>query len=143
MKIEIMKKGKKHELEELEDGLMMSDSIKADSPEFKEAQAVMHNMIKKQSSKQVYKIEVLALEMEMEMKDYRDSQIKGVNELKKVQEFYKELLKVTEIKQNRLAKFLRIEPSNLGLMFRDGKVNYIIARKHVPDRLYSLARYSI
>ena len=38
------------------------------------------------------------------------------------------MLNVADVSQNRLAKYIGYQPTNLGTMFKDGKVNYEIAK---------------
>jgi len=111
---------------ELGNGIMTGNSIDTNSPEYREAQAMMFNMIQEQSKDEKFDIELAALQIKM--KKYLESEVKRKNEIKQVQEFYKEMLDITHVKQSRLAEYMDMHANNLGIMFKQGKVNYKTAK---------------
>ena len=120
-----MKKGTKNR-KELKNGMMTENTINANSTEYREAQAEMFNLIQGQTKEEKFNIEMTALQIRM--KKYLESEIKRESELKHVHWFYKEMLKITHVKQSKLAEYINVRANNLGDMFKEGKVNYRTAK---------------
>ncbi len=98
---------------ELENGVL-SESMDINAPEFTEFQAILLNKAKAQSKWQKINVELVAIRIQME--DYAKSSYKSHPKL--VGDFLKYYLDSLNIRQNKFADYLEIEPSNLNKVIK-------------------------
>jgi plasmid maintenance system antidote protein VapI len=111
---------------DMEDGRMTSGSVDTSSQEYKETLAAMFTRVQERSPAQHLAVEMTALQVKM--KKYLETPVKNTSEVQLVHDFYKELLKIANVSQTKVASYIDVKPSNLGTMFKAAKVNYKVAR---------------
>ncbi len=109
-----------------EESIIVSEGHDVDSDAYKLAHAKMHNLVQDQTAEAKYKVELLALELRM--REYLASSPNKTLEVKPIHYFYRQLLKTTGVTQDHFASYINMKPSNLSAMFRQGKVNYKLAK---------------
>lgn len=108
------------------DGRMTAEGTDIKSTQYHEALGVLFNRTQERTPAEQLLIKMTALRVKM--KNYlEDSSVKK-KELQEVQYFYWEMLNTANVSQNKLAAYIGYQPTNLSVMFKDGKVNYEIAK---------------
>ena len=108
------------------DGRMTSETTDINSTEYREALEVLLNRAQNRTPEDQLLVEMTALEVRM--KKYLENPSVKKKDLYQVQDFFKEMLDAAHISQNKLANYIGYQPSNLSTMFKNGKVNYEIAK---------------
>lgn len=105
---------------------VLTEPMDVSSPEFNQFQAILLNKSRKQTKWQKINIEVVAIRIQIE--DYLKSN--NVSEPKFLGEFLKSFLDTLNIRQNKLANYIGIEPSNLSKVIKgERQINTEIAFK--------------
>ncbi|PCI35949.1 MAG: hypothetical protein COB60_01220 [Flavobacteriaceae bacterium] len=110
----------------VEDGRMTVEGVDVNSNQYLETLDVLLDRAQERTPEEQFLIEMTALEVKMK-KYLEDASIRK-RQLHKVQDFYREMLAVSQISQNKLALYIDYQPSNLSIMFKKGKINYEIAK---------------
>ncbi len=101
---------------------VLTNSMNVNSREFKEYQLFLSNKIDTLNEKQKLQIELFALQVKI--KDYLNSNEKEIDVLT-VGDFLRLYLKKLNIKQNKLANYIGLKPSNFSkILTGSRKVNF-------------------
>lgn len=104
---------------------VLTSSMNVNSKEFKEFQLFLSNKVNSLSEKQKLRIELLALQIKIE--DYLNSNA-DENEMTTVGDFLRLYLDKLNIKQNLLAKYIGLKPSNFSkILSGSRKLNFELA----------------
>lgn len=93
---------------------LLTERMDVSSPEFKQFQAILLDKLKEQTRWQKINIELAAIRIQME--DYIESDNKS--EPKLLGEFLKSFLNTLNIRRNRFANYLEIDPTNLSKIIK-------------------------
>ena len=118
---------------ELNEGVL-TNSMNTDTKEFKELQLFLSDKVSALNDKQRLSIELLALQIKIE--DYLNSNEKE-SELISVGDFLRLYLEKLNIKQNKLAQYLGLKPSNFSkILSGSRRVNFELS--FILSRIFQL-----
>lgn len=92
---------------------VLTERMDIGTAEFEAFQALLLNKARARSEEQMRHIELLALKFQME--DYLSS---NEPDIKPIGDFIKSFLRVVSVRQNKFAKYLGLQPSNLSKLLK-------------------------
>lgn len=96
---------------------VLTERMNTKSPDFENFQAILLNTSTRQTKWQKINVKLTALRIQLE--DYLNAT--DTKEIKPVGAFLKSYLDILDIKQNRFANYIGVEPSNLSKMIKGNR----------------------